>query len=127
MVRLLIEGKDRVAVRKSKPSYLGKVKNCHANGLCFIDDRGAVIASLSLTPDILKSTWQIIEPEHGPVYFMEAFKAWQEQGKQIICKDKEGTTLDKFFPFCLDDLIEARHILEGHWYIKDYTGRGEGW
>ena len=121
MIRLLMENPKRKAVKASTAH--NRVKYCGIKGLGFIEECGRFVARVSLTPEILKCDWDIIEPEHGPVYFMEAFKAWQEQGKQIICKDKEGITLDRFLPFCLDDIIEARHILEGHWYIKDYAGR----
>ncbi len=59
----------RVSTRDYKLTYNSKVKYCSIKGLCFEDDYGGTIARVSLTPEIMKSTWLIIEPE--PVGFYD--------------------------------------------------------
>ncbi len=119
MIEMLMEKPERKAKKG-----IGTVMYLPARGgLFFVDKKEGTLAEVAFVGSILHATWEIIEPEAGPVYFMEAFRAWQTQDKEIICKDKEGRTLDKLYPAAKNDTIKARHILEGKWYIRDYTGR----
>ncbi len=120
MIEMLTENPDRKAVRED--DSLPEVKYCPDYGFYYNRRKLCVLV---LDSSFVNSMWQIIDHEHGPVYFMEAFKAWQEQDKEIICKDSEGRTLDRLCPAAKNVKIKARHILEGAWYIKDYTGREE--